>query len=106
MARNLFRDSDIFKLYCNYVITLYGSVMLILRWWCDYLFYFTHIWIDKNYDSDDLSLIQMVIQRNSEVNNEYKNAGDEEDDANFAEVSDEGENEGTFLFVIGITSLR
>ena len=48
----------------------------------------------------------MVLQRNSEVNYEEKNVEDEEDDANFAEMSDEGANEDTVLFVIVITSLR
>ena len=48
----------------------------------------------------------MVLQRNSEVNDENENAEDEEDDANFAEISDEGAIEGTFLFVIDIIALR
>ena len=106
MLRNVLKYSDILKLYCIHVITLYGSVMIILRWCCDYLLNLTYTWINKSYDSDDLPLIQMVIQSNSEINDEGKNVDNEEDDANFAEVSDEGENEGTFLFVIGITSLR
>ena len=106
MARNLVRDSDIVKLYCINVILLYGSVMIILRWCCDYLFNLTYTWIDKSYDGDDLPLIQMVLQRDSEVNDEDKNAEDEEDDVKFSEMSDEGANEATFLFVIDITSLR
>ena len=48
----------------------------------------------------------MILQRNSEVNDRDKNTEDEEENANFAEMSDEGANEGTFLFVIDITSLR
>ena len=48
----------------------------------------------------------MVLHCNTEVNYEEKNAEDEEDDENFLEISDEGENEGNFLFVIDITSLR
>ena len=39
----------------------------------------------------------MVLQRNSEVNYEDENAEDEEDDVNFAEMSDEGVNEDTFF---------
>ena len=48
----------------------------------------------------------MVLQRYTEVNYEDENAEDEEDNANFVETSDKGSNEGTFLFVIDITSLR
>ena len=48
----------------------------------------------------------MVLQSNSEVNDEDENVEDEEDDANFVEISDEESNEGTFLLVIYITSLR
>ena len=48
----------------------------------------------------------MVPQRNTEVNNEDENTEDEQDNANFVEMSDEGANEGTFLFVIDTTSLR
>ena len=70
--------------------------MIILRWCCDYLFNLTYIWIDKSYDSDDLPLAQMVLQHNSEVNDEDENAEDEEDDVNFAEMSDEGAYEGTY----------
>ena len=58
-----------------------------------------------NYDSDDLPLTQMVCKRNSEVNDEDENAEDEEDDENYVVMSDEGSNEGKFLFVIDITSL-
>ena len=47
----------------------------------------------------------MVLQRKTEVNNKDENTEDEEDDANFAEISDEGANKGTFLFVIYIKSL-
>ena len=53
-----------------------------------------------------MPLTQMVLRSNSEVNDEETNVEDEEDNANFAEMSDEGANEGTFLFVIYITSLR
>ena len=106
MVINIFRDSDIVKFYYIQVITLYGSVMIILRWCCDYLLNLTYTWIDKSYDSDDLPLIWMILQRNSEVNDKDKNTEDEEENANFAEMSDEGANEGTFLFVIDITSLR
>ena len=48
----------------------------------------------------------MVLQRNIELNDDDKNAEDEEDDAKFVEIFDEGANEGKFLFVIDITSLR
>ena len=48
----------------------------------------------------------MVIKHNSEVNDADKNAEDEEDDAIFLEMSDEGSNEGKFLFVVDIESLR
>ena len=48
----------------------------------------------------------MVIKHNSEVNDEDKNAEDEEDDAKFSGMSDEGSNEGKFLFVVDIKSLR
>ena len=48
----------------------------------------------------------MVLQRNSDVNDEDKNVEDEENDANFEDMSDEGANKGTFLFVISITYLR
>ena len=47
----------------------------------------------------------MVLQHNSELNYEDINAENVGDDANFSEMSDEGSNEGTFLFVIDITSL-
>ena len=47
----------------------------------------------------------MVLRSNSEVNYEDKNTEDEEDDANLVEISDEGANEGTFLFVIDMKSL-
>ena len=93
-------------MYCIHVIILYGSVIIILSWCYDYLFCLTYIWIDKNYDSDDLPLIQMVLQRNSEVNDENEDVEDEEDNANFAEMSDEGANEGTFLFVVNIIALH
>ena len=49
---------------------------------------------------------QMVLQNNSEVNDEDKNAEDEEDNASSEEMSNEGANEGTFLFVIDIIALR
>ena len=49
---------------------------------------------------------QMVIQQNSQVKDKNKNAEDEEDDANFSEMYDEGVNGGTFLFVIDIKSLH
>ena len=84
----------------------YGSVMLILRWWGDYLFCLKYIWIDKIYDSDDMPPTQMVLQNNSEVNDEDKNAEDEEDNSSSEEMSNEGANEGTFLFVIDIIALR
>ena len=48
----------------------------------------------------------MLLQSNPEVDDEDENAEDEEDDASFVEMPDEGANEGTFLFVIDITSLR
>ena len=48
----------------------------------------------------------MVLQCNTEVNDEDKNAEDEEEDANFVEMSNEGANKGAFLFVIDIISLR
>ena len=80
--------------------------MLILCWWYDDLLYITYTWKEKIYDSDDLPLTQMVIKHNSEVNDADKNAEDEEDDANFSEMSDEGSNEGKFLFVVDIESLR
>ena len=48
----------------------------------------------------------MILQLNSEVNDEDKNAEDEEEDANFVEMTNEGANKGAFLFVIDITSLR
>ena len=47
----------------------------------------------------------MVLKRISGVNYEDENAEDEEDDENYAEMSDEISNEGKFLFVIDITSL-
>ena len=47
----------------------------------------------------------MVLQINSEVNDEDENAEDEEGDEIFVEMSDEGANEGAFFF-IDITSLR
>ena len=57
--------------------------MLILLWCYDYLLILSYIWIDKSYDSDDKPLTQMVLQRNSEVNDEGKNVEDKEDYANF-----------------------
>ena len=48
----------------------------------------------------------MVLQRNSEVNDEDESAEDEEEDANFVEMSNEGANKGAFLFVIDIIYLR
>ena len=80
--------------------------MIILRWCCDYLLNLTYTWIDKSYDSDDMPLTQIFLQHNSEVNDEDENAEDEEDDAKVSEIYDEGANEGTFLFVVDITSLR
>ena len=106
MVRNVLSDSELVKLYCTHVIPLYGSVMLILRWLYDYLFFLEYIWIYKSYDSDDLLLNQMILQLNSEVNDEDKNAEDEEDNASSEEMSNEGANEGTFLFVIDIIALR
>ena len=70
MVRNVLRYSDLVKLYCIHVIPLYGSIMLILRWCYDYIFFIVYIWIYNSYDSDDLQLTQMVLQRNTEVNNE------------------------------------
>ena len=106
IVRNVFRDSDTIKLYCIHVIPLYGSVIIILRWCYDYIFFLVYIWIDKSYDSDDLTLTQMVLQRITEVNYEDENMEDEEDNANFVEMSDKGANEGPFWFVVDITSLR
>ena len=83
-----------------------GYVMLILCWCYDYLLIFTYIWIDKSYDSDDLPLTQMVLQRNTGVNIEDEDMEDKEDDENYKETSNEGENESTFLFVIDIKCLR
>ena len=105
MVINVLRDSDIVKLYCIHFINLYGSVMFLLRWCCSYIFFLAYTWIDKSYDSDDLQLTQMVLKRISGVNYEDENAEDEEDDENYAEMSDEISNEGKFLFVIDITSL-
>ena len=48
----------------------------------------------------------MVLQHITEVNDEDKNMEDEEDDANFVEMSDKGANEGPFWFVVDIMSLR
>ena len=92
MVRNVLSDSELVKLYCTHVIPLYGSVMLILRWWYDYLFFLAYIWIENSSDSDDLLLTQMVIQCNTEVNDEGENVEDEEDDASFVEISDYGTN--------------
>ena len=81
---------------------LYGSVMLILRWRYDYIFFFAYIWIDKSYDSDDLPLTQMVLQRNSEVNDGDKIPEDEEDDASFREDNEfsyETDDEGMCILV-------
>ena len=90
--RKLLRYSNLVKFYCIHVIPLYGSVMLILRWWYDYLFFLAYIWIENSSDSDDLLLTQMVIQCNTEVNDEGENVEDEEDDASFVEISDYGTN--------------
>ena len=106
MVINIFRYSDIVKFYCIHVIPLYGSGMIILRWWYDYIFFLVYVWIYKSYDIDDLPLTQMVLQINSEVNDEDENAEDEEGDEIFVEMSDEGANVSKFLFVIDITSLR
>ena len=80
--------------------------MLILCLCYDYSFYITYTRIEKCYDSDDLLRIQMVLQRNWEVNDEDENVEDEEEDASFVELYDERANEGTFLFVIDIIALR
>ena len=96
MVRNVLRYSDIVHLYCIHVIPFYGSAVLILRLCYDYLFFLSYLRIDKIYDSDDLPLTQMVLQRNTEVNDEDENAEDEEDNENSAEISDEVTNEGTF----------
>ena len=47
----------------------------------------------------------MVLKRNTGINTEDEDAEDEEDDENYEEISNEGENEGKFLFVIDITYL-
>ena len=80
MVINVRKYSDIVKLHCIHVIPLYASVILILRWWYAYILFISCIWIDKSYDSDDLPLTQIVIQRNTEVNDEDENAEDEEED--------------------------
>ena len=98
--KNIFRDSDIVNLYYINVIPFYGSVMLILCWCYDYVFFVEYIWIYKGYDSDEMPLTQMFLQRNLELNDEDENAEDKEDNANFVEIFDGGSNEGTFLFVI------
>ena len=105
MVRNVLRDSDIVKLYCIHVIPLYGHVTLIFLWFYYFILFFGYKWIDNSYDIDDLPLTQMVLQINSEVNDEDENAEDEEGDEIFVEMSDEGANEGAFFF-IDITSLR
>ena len=104
--KNIFRDSDIVNLYYIHVIPYYGSGMLILRWCYDYLFFVEYIWIYKGYDSDEMPLTQMFLQRNTEVNDEEENAEYKEDDANFLGMSDEGENEGKSLFVLDIKYLH
>ena len=43
MVRNVLRDNYVVKLYCNRVITFYGSVMLILCWCYDYLLFLAYI---------------------------------------------------------------
>ena len=80
MVRNVRKYSDIVKLHCIHIIPLYASVILILFWWYAYLLFLAYTWIDKSYDSDDLLLNQMAIQRNTEVNDEGGNAEDEEED--------------------------
>ena len=80
--------------------------MLILHWCYDYIFSLVFNWTEKSYDSDDLPLNQIFLQRNTKVNDEEENVEDEEDDANFLEISYEGANEGKFLFVIDIKSLH
>ena len=52
-----------------------------------------------------MTLTQIVLQHNIEINNRDEHTEDEEDNANFVEISDEGANEGTFLFVIDMKSL-
>ena len=85
IVRNIFRDSGIVKLYFIHVILLYGFVVLILRWWCDYIFLIAYIWIYKSYDSDDMSLTQMVLKSNSEVNDEDEILEDGVEDLSFRE---------------------
>ena len=87
MVINFLRYINIVKLYYIHVIPLYGSVMLILRWCYEYIFFLAYIWIYKRYDSDDLPLIQIVIQHNTEVDDEDENAEDGEYNTNFVEVS-------------------
>ena len=53
-----------------------------------------------------MSLTQMLLQRNTGVNTQNEDSEDEEDDENHKEISNEGENEGTFLFVVDIKFLR
>ena len=105
MVKNIFRDSDIVNLYYIHVIPYYGSVMLILRWCYDYLFFVEYIWIYKGYDSDEMPLTQMFLQRNLELNDEDENKEDEEDNAKYVEMSLGGSNECTLFFLIYITSL-
>ena len=53
--------------------------MLVLR----LSFFIAYIWIDKIYDSDDLPLTQMVLQRTTGLNAEDEDAEDEEGDENY-----------------------
>ena len=41
-----------------------------------------YIWINKIYDSDDVPLTQIVLQRTTGVNTEDKDAEDDEDEEN------------------------
>ena len=44
--------------------------------------FISYIWIDKIYNSDDLPLTQMLLQRTNGVNSEDEDAEDDDDDEN------------------------
>ena len=77
MVRNILRDNDVFKLYCTRAIFVCAYVMIILFVCYYYVMFIAYILIDKIYDSDNLPLTQMLIQRTTGINTEEEDVEEE-----------------------------
>ena len=90
MVKNVLRVSDIVNLLylCYTFVWLCYAYFTLMLW----IFFLAYIWVYKSYDSDDLPLTQMAVQKNTRVNTEDEDAEHEENDENYEWMSNKGAN--------------